>query len=92
MVPTLRDRDLLLVRLTDRVRAGDVVLGRFRDRPDRPVLKRIERRVADGWWLVSDNPFVVGASEAHGAADVVGRVVLRLGRAAPRFERVRRSE
>ena len=92
MVPTLRPGDLLLVRLSTRVRAGDVVLGRFRELPDRPILKRADRRQDGGWWVTSDNRFAGGASESHGVADVVGRVVLRIGRRAPRIERVRRVD
>ena len=57
MVPTLRDGDVVIVRHGAPVRSGDVVLARFRDMPDRPVLKRVSRREGDGWWLVSDNPW-----------------------------------
>lgn len=90
MVPTLRDGDVLLVRRGERtVRPGDVVLARFRDLPDRLVVKRAVRPVDGGWWLASDNPFVRGDSEQHGAADVVGRVTHVLDPGRPR--RVRRG-
>ncbi|MBN9619808.1 MAG: S24 family peptidase [Actinobacteria bacterium] len=89
MVPTLRDADVVLVRHGAAVRPGDVVLARFRALPDRLVLKRVVRAEADGWWLASDNTFAGGDSASHGVADVLGRVVLRLGPGRP--SRVRRG-
>jgi phage repressor protein C with HTH and peptisase S24 domain len=80
MVPTLRDGDMVVVRHGARVRVGDVVLARFRDMPDRAVLKRVSRRAGDGWWLASDNAAAAGDSAVHGVADVHGRVVVRWGR------------
>jgi phage repressor protein C with HTH and peptisase S24 domain len=80
MVPTLRSGDLVLVRHRAEIRSGDVVLARFRELPDRLVLKRAVRREGDGWWLASDNPFAGGDSTAHGVADVTARVWLRLAR------------
>jgi len=77
MVPTLRDGDVVLVRHGARVRPGDVVLARFRDLPERPVLKRAARPESGGWWLVSDNPAAGNDSATHGAADVLARVVVR---------------
>jgi phage repressor protein C with HTH and peptisase S24 domain len=84
MVPTLRDGDSVIVRHGARIRAGDVVLARFRADPERLVLKRAMREMDDGWWLVSDNKFAGGDSFTHGVADVVGRVVLRLSHGMPR--------
>ena len=78
MVPTLRDADVVLVWHGARVRAGDVVLARFRSLPDRLVIKRAVRLEGGGWWLASDNAFAGGDSATHGVADVLGRVVLRL--------------
>jgi SOS-response transcriptional repressor LexA len=77
MSPTLRDGDLVLVRHGRPPRLGDVVLATFRSMPGRPVLKRVLRRDADGWWLASDNVAAGGASESHGTADVQAVVVLR---------------
>jgi phage repressor protein C with HTH and peptisase S24 domain len=77
MAPTLRHGDTVLVRHGAAIRAGDVVLARFRALPDRDVLKRAVRRDGTGWWLASDNPAAGGDSSAHGAADVFARVVLR---------------
>ena len=78
MVPTLRHGDALLVRLGDRVRAGDVVVGRFPTGPAHLVVKRAVRPAGTGWWLEGDNPLVTDDSRAFGTAVVVGRVLARL--------------
>ena len=77
MSPTLRDGDALVVRRGGRVSPGDVVVARFRSRPDLLVVKRAVRSQDGGWWLVGDNEFVTDDSRAYGVADVIGRVVLR---------------
>lgn len=78
MVPTLYDGDVVIVRHGAPVRAGDVVLARFRSLPDRYVVKRAERLDGDGWLLRSDNDAAGGDSRSHGVADVLARVVLRV--------------
>jgi len=77
MAPTLADGDALLVRRTARVRPGDVVVARFRTRPDLLVVKRAVREQDGGWWIQGDNEFVADDSRAYGVADVIGRVVVR---------------
>jgi nickel-type superoxide dismutase maturation protease len=78
MVPTLRHGDALLVRRAGRaVRPGDVVVARFRSRPDLLVVKRAVRAQDGGWWLRGDNDLVTDDSRVYGVADVIGRVVLR---------------
>ena len=74
MVPTLYDGDCLLVGRGLRVRAGDVVVARFRERPDLLVVKRAVREQDGGWELASDNPYAAGPS---GVADVEARVLWR---------------
>ena len=74
MVPALRDGDCLLVRRGARVRSGDLVVARFRERPDLLVVKRAVETRDGGWLLASDNPFAEGPS---GVADVEARVLLR---------------
>jgi len=74
MVPALRDGDCVVVRRRARVRPGDVVVARYRSRPDLLVVKRAVEASGGGWLLASDNPFVDGPS---GVADVEARVVLR---------------
>jgi phage repressor protein C with HTH and peptisase S24 domain len=77
MVPTLKSGDALLVRRGGRVRAGDVVVARFRSRPELLVVKRAVRPHDGGWWVQGDNQFVEDDSRAYGVADVIGRVVIR---------------
>jgi nickel-type superoxide dismutase maturation protease len=81
MVPTLRHGDAVLVRgpgrAGHRIRAGDVVVARYRARPDLLVVKRAIRPQDGGWWVRSDNALVADDSRAYGVADVVGRVVWR---------------
>ncbi len=89
MVPTLRHRDTVLVRHTDRIAPGDVVLASFRTVPDRLVLKRAVRIQDGGWWLASDNPAAGGDSAVHGVADVHARVLLRVRGARPAVVRSR---
>jgi phage repressor protein C with HTH and peptisase S24 domain len=88
MVPALRHGDTVIVRHGAHIRPGDVVLATFHALPERLVLKRAVRVLDDGsWWLASDNVFAGGDSAAHGAADVHGRVVLRVSRGLPRLVR-----
>jgi nickel-type superoxide dismutase maturation protease len=77
MAPTLRSGDALVVRRGGRVRAGDVVVARFRARPDLLVVKRAVREQDGGWWLRGDNGLVDDDSRAYGVADVIGRVLIR---------------
>lgn len=77
MVPALRHGDALIVRRGAPVRTGDIVVARFRSRPDLLVVKRAMREQGDGWWLEGDNEFVQDDSRAYGVADVIGRVVFR---------------
>lgn len=74
MVPALRDGDCLLVRRGAPVRPGDLVVARFRERPELLVVKRAVEPQDGGWLLASDNPFAEGPS---GVADVEARVLLR---------------
>ena len=77
MLPALAPGDCLLVRRTSRVRPGDVVVARFPARPGLLVVKRAVRPVDGGWWVQGDNPQVRDDSRQYGAAEVLGRVVLR---------------
>lgn len=77
MAPTLRHGDALLVRRGGRVRAGDLVVARFRDRPDLLVVKRAIRPAGEGWWIESDNSLITDDSRSYGVAEVLGRVVCR---------------
>jgi phage repressor protein C with HTH and peptisase S24 domain len=74
MVPALYDGDCLVIGRGWRVRPGDLVVARFRERPELLVVKRAVRAADGGWELASDNPFAIGPS---GIADVEARVLLR---------------
>jgi signal peptidase I len=87
MAPTLRDGDIALVWLGGRVRPGDVVLARFRSRPDVYVVKRVSRPAEGGWLLASDNPYAGGDSASYGVAELLGRVLVRWTRASGRARR-----
>jgi phage repressor protein C with HTH and peptisase S24 domain len=77
MVPTLRSGESVLVRCRGPIRAGDVVLAKFRGGPDLLVVKRAVRPQDGGWWIEGDNPFASDDSRRYGVADVVGRVAWR---------------
>ena len=77
MVPTLHSGDALLVRRGARVREGDVVVARFRARPDLLVVKRAVREQGGGWWVQGDNTLIEDDSRRYGVADVIGRVLIR---------------
>ena len=77
MAPTLHSGDALLVRRGGRVRSGDVVVARFRARPDLLVVKRAVRPAGDGWWIEGDNALVEDDSRKYGVADVIGQVLIR---------------
>jgi phage repressor protein C with HTH and peptisase S24 domain len=78
MAPTLRHGDAVLARCGGRApRPGDIVLARFRSRPELLVVKRLVRREGSGWWLQGDNELVADDSRAYGVADVEARVLLR---------------
>ena len=87
MVPTLYDGDVVVVRHTTRIRSGDIVLARFRDLPQRLVVKRAVAPDGSGWHIRSDNETAGGDSRTHGPADVVGRVVWRWSTRATRRTR-----
>jgi phage repressor protein C with HTH and peptisase S24 domain len=87
MAPTLRGGDTVLVRRGGPVRAGDVVLAKFRGGPDLLVVKRAVRPQDGGWWIEGDNPAASDDSRQYGVADVLGRVTWRCwppGRPAPK--------
>ena len=77
MAPVLRSGDALLVRRGARVRAGDLVVARFRARPELLVVKRAVRAQDGGWWIQGDNTLVEDDSRRYGVADVIGRVLIR---------------
>jgi nickel-type superoxide dismutase maturation protease len=77
MAPTLRSGDALLVRRGTKVRSGDIVVARFRSRPELLVVKRAIRPENGGWWIQGDNALIEDDSRRYGVADVIGRVLIR---------------
>jgi phage repressor protein C with HTH and peptisase S24 domain len=80
MAPTLRHGDAVLVRPVGAgrpVRPGDIVVARFRSRPDLLVIKRAVRPEEGGWWLEGDSPVIADDSRAYGPAIIEGRVIVR---------------
>ncbi|MDA3650085.1 S24/S26 family peptidase [Saccharopolyspora indica] len=78
MVPTLRDRDVVLLRLRGRARPRDVVLVRWAQRPEQLSIKRAVRRDGGGWHVEGDNSFGSTDSRELGPAEVLGVVRWRL--------------
>jgi len=78
MLPTLEPGDRLLIAFGVRPRLGSIVIVRL---PRSPLsVKRVVRRVPEGWWVERDNPaegvdsWLVGAVPDH---DIVAVVVFR---------------
>lgn len=78
MVPTLRDRDVVVFRPGGRPVPGAVVLVRWPSRPGRLSVKRAVRRDGAAWHVEGDNTFGSTDSRELGPAEVVGIVHWRL--------------
>lgn len=78
MLPTLRERDVVLVRVSGRPRAGSVVLVRWQERPEQLSVKRAVRRGGLGWYVEGDNSARSTDSRTLGPAAVLGVVRWRL--------------
>jgi phage repressor protein C with HTH and peptisase S24 domain len=83
MTPTLLPGDWLLVRHGAPVRAGAIVLARFRRRPELLVIKRAVAEQDGGWLLASDNAGQGSDSRQYGVADVLAPVVRIWHRGGP---------
>jgi hypothetical protein len=71
MTPVLLPGDRLLVRHGARVRTGQIVLARFRERADLDVIKRVAGPAQGGWSLISDNASAGSDSRQYGPAEVL---------------------
>ncbi|WP_433869979.1 S26 family signal peptidase [Saccharopolyspora sp. CA-218241] len=78
MVPTLRDRDVVLLRVGGRPAAGSVVLVRWSARPGQLSVKRAVRPEGPGWHVEGDNGYGSTDSRELGPAEVLGSVRWRL--------------
>ena len=94
MAPALAPGDWLLAWCglpglgPPRIRAGQIVVAYHPQRPGFLLVKRAAFRDKDGWWLESDNQGAAGARDswtfgAVPAGLIVGRMLLRYGRARP---------
>ena len=80
MEPALRNGEWWIVRRGAAVRPGDVIMMRHPQRPHLTVVKRVERRADDGWWVLGDNPEVSDDSRQYGSVPdelVIGRLFWR---------------
>ena len=78
MAPTLRNDDVVLLRVGDRAEPGDVVLVRWSARPQQLSVKRAVRWEGEGWHVEGDNAFGSTDSRELGPAQVLGAVRWRL--------------
>lgn len=78
MAPALKDADVLLVRRTSTVDAGDIVLVTWENRPGQLSVKRARHPEPGGWFVTGDNPRASTDSRELGAAVVHGVVLARL--------------
>jgi len=81
MEPTLKSGEWWLVRKTKRVKPGQVVAFWEPGRIDLLAVKRIDRAVPGGWWVLGDNSDSSTDSRGFGAVEptaVVGRLIWRL--------------
>ena len=70
----------VVVRRTTRPRLGDIALLTHPQRPDALVVKRLTRRLADGWWVLGDNASASEDSRQFGSVGddlVIGVLVFR---------------
>ena len=82
MEPAMRSGDWWIVRRTRRLRPGDAVLMAHPRRPEALVVKRLERRDPEGWWVLGDNAEMSEDSRQFGTVPpdlIVGRLVRRYG-------------
>ena len=81
MEPALRNGEVYLAVTGTRVEVGDVVVCQHPNRPDLLTVKRITRRVGEGWWLEGDRSDASSDSREFGpvAADGVrAKLLVRL--------------
>ncbi|MFC7341052.1 S24/S26 family peptidase [Saccharopolyspora griseoalba] len=78
MAPTLRDGDVVVLRVGDRAAPGSLVLVSWDSRPQQLSVKRAVRRDGEGWHVEGDNPFGSTDSRELGPARVLGVVRWRL--------------
>ncbi len=87
MAPTLRDGDIVLLRVRARPVPGAVALVRWPARPGQISVKRVIRQDGDGWHVEGDNRLGSTDSRELGPAEVLGVVRWRLWPEPSRLKR-----
>ncbi|MEI6361953.1 MAG: nickel-type superoxide dismutase maturation protease [Actinomycetes bacterium] len=80
MEPAVRNGEWWLVRRTRDIAAGQVALLVHPKRPDALVVKRVDHRGTEGWWVLGDNSEASEDSRQFGEVSdegIVGRLVWR---------------
>jgi nickel-type superoxide dismutase maturation protease len=83
MEPALRNGEVYLAwaRRKANVAGGDVVVVVHPRRPELLTVKRLVRRVGDGWWVEGDNPNSSSDSREFGPvpeANIQAKVLMRV--------------
>ncbi|WP_026152111.1 S26 family signal peptidase [Actinopolyspora halophila] len=86
MAPTLRDGDIVLLKLRSEPAPGEVVLVRWSSRPEQLSVKRAVCRQDGGWHVTGDHTEASTDSRKLGPAEVLGVLHWRL---VPRPGRIR---
>lgn len=78
MEPTIRAGDLCVVRKTQRIAPGEIVVAYHPNRESFLLVKRAIRREGGRWWLEGDNALASDDSRQFGAIDpslILGKVI-----------------
>ena len=80
MEPLVHNGDWWVVRRTTSPRVGDVALMMHPLRTDALIVKRLTRRLVEGWWVLGDNAAASEDSRQFGSVTdhlVIGVLVFR---------------
>ncbi|MDD2819272.1 MAG: S26 family signal peptidase [Candidatus Nanopelagicales bacterium] len=81
MEPALRNNEVWLARQGAKARPGQVIVFYEPGRTGLLAVKRVSHAVAEGWWVIADNPEGAIDSSRYGAVPfdaVVARLVVRI--------------
>ena len=80
MEPSVRSGEWWVVRRSRSLSPGHVVMMRHPERPHLTVVKRLDHRTPEGWWVLGDNPDVSDDSRQFGSVPddlIEGRLLFR---------------